>query len=75
VTVLEEKVQNVGVPNLQNLDFWSAVDVASEFGLRVVVMGEETVNSGHAPGVVIQQSPPPGTLSNGGEIQVLLSRR
>jgi membrane protein YdbS with pleckstrin-like domain len=74
VTVLEEKVQNVGVPNLQNLDFWSAVDVASEFGLRVVVMGEEAVNSGHAPGVVIQQSPPPGTLSNGGEIQVLLSR-
>jgi len=76
VTALEEKVQSVGVPNLQNLDFWSAADVASEFGLRVVVMGEEPVNSGYAPGVVLQQSPPPGTLmSNGGEIQVLLSRR
>jgi hypothetical protein len=76
VTALEEKVQSVGVPNLQNLDFWSATDVASEFGLRVVVMGEEPVNSGYAPGVVLQQSPPPGTLmSNRGEIQVLLSRR
>jgi len=76
VTALEEKVQSVGVPNLQNLDFWSATDVASEFGLRVVVMGEEPVNSGYAPGVVLQQSPPPGTLmGNGGEIQVLLSRR
>ncbi len=76
VTALEEKVQSVGVPNLQSLDFWSATDVASEFGLRVVVMGEEPVNSGYAPGAVLQQSPAPGTLmSNGGEIQVLLSRR
>jgi len=76
VTALEEKVQSVGVPNLQNLDFWSAVDIASEFGLRVVVIGEEAVNSGHAPGVVTQQSPPPGTLmGNGGEVQGLLSRR
>ena len=76
VSALEDKMQSVGVPNLQRLDFWSAVETASEFGLRVVVIGEEVVNSGHAPGVVIQQSPPPGTLmGNGGEIQVLLSRR
>jgi len=76
VTVLEEKVQSIGAPNLQNMDFWSAADVASEFGLRLMVVGEGLGHAGQAPGVVIQQSPPPGTMMNqGGEIQVLLSRR
>lgn len=76
VTTLEKKVQSEGAPNLQNLDFWSAADLASGLGLRLVVIGEAAVNSGQLPGRVIQQSPPPGTLINpGGEIQVLLSKR
>lgn len=76
VTVLEEKVQSIGAPNLQNMDFWSAADVASEFGLRLIVVGEAAGHAGQPPGVVIQQSPPPGTMmQQGAEIQVLLSRR
>jgi uncharacterized membrane protein YdbT with pleckstrin-like domain len=76
VTVLEEKVQNIGAPNLQNMDFWSAADVASEFGLHLIVVGEAPGHAGQPPGVVIQQSPPPGTMmKQGGEVQVLLSRR
>jgi uncharacterized membrane protein YdbT with pleckstrin-like domain len=76
VTVLEEKVQSIGAPNLQNMDFWSAADVASEFGLRLIVVGEAPGHAGQLPGVVIQQSPPPGTMmKQGAEIQVLLSRR
>ncbi len=76
VTTLEKKVQSEGAPNLQNLDFWSAAQRAREFGLRVVVIGEASVNSSQPPGQVVQQIPPPGTLIlPGGEIQVVLSKR
>ena len=69
-------MQSEGAPDLHNHDFWSAADLATAHGLSVVVVGEMPVNSGQAPGIVIQQSPPPGTLMNpGAEIQVLLSRR
>jgi hypothetical protein len=76
VTTLEKKVQSEGAPNLQDLDFWSAAQRAREFGLRVVVIGEATVNSSQPPGQVVQQFPLPGTLMvPGSEIQVVLSKR
>jgi Bacterial PH domain/PASTA domain len=76
VTTLEKKVQSAGAPDLQNLDFWSAAQRAGEFRLRVVVIGEATMNSSQPPGQVVQQIPLPGTLMvPGSEIQVVLSKR
>lgn len=76
ITTLEVKTQANGVPNLYKRDLWSAMEVASQFGLRVVTLGEDPSYPGLAPGLVVQQIPPPGTLmKEGGEIQVVLSRR
>jgi hypothetical protein len=75
VTVLETKWLGNGAPNLQRLDYWSAVERANEFGLQVTAIGEDAVPE-LPPGLVVRQSPPPGTIiSQGGEIQVYLSKR
>lgn len=74
--LLGKKIQNRGVPNLQRLDYWSAAERAREFGLHLVLMGEDTSYPNLEPGVVVEQNPPPGTLmAEGGEVQVLLSKR
>jgi beta-lactam-binding protein with PASTA domain len=58
------------------MDFWSAVDMASDYGLRVVAIGEDQSYAELSPGTVVRQNPPPGTLmAEGGEIQVTLSKR
>ncbi|MBX5449977.1 PH domain-containing protein [Thermogemmatispora sp.] len=76
LATLEGKWLNYGTPNLQRLDYWSAVERASEFGLRVVAVGEDASYPDLPPGLVVRQNPPPGTvISQGGEIQVYLSRR
>nr|MBA2285060.1 PH domain-containing protein [Ktedonobacteraceae bacterium] len=41
LTTLETRWLNKGAPNLQRMDFWSAVECASEFGLEVVAIGED----------------------------------
>lgn len=76
VTLLESKTQNNGVPNLHLLDFWSAVERASAFGWQLIPVSEDSSDPNIAPGLIIHQSPPPGTLmQTGGEIQVKLSKR
>jgi len=76
LTTLEGKTQANGAPNLYKRDLWTAMEVASQFGLRVVTLGEDPSYPDLAPGLVVQQIPPPGTLvERGGEIQVVLSRR
>ena len=73
--MLETKWLGNGAPNLQRLDYWSAVERANEFGLQVTAVGEDPVPE-LPPGLVVRQSPPPGTIiSQGGEIQVYLSKR
>ncbi len=63
-----------GVPNVCGLDLFEAMEKAEEFGLAVVVLGEEPVPSNF--GKVTNQNPPRGTLmERGGELQVWLGRR
>ncbi len=76
VPILEKKIQHDGAPNLRLMDLWTAIDRASEFGMRVVVAGEDLADSDVQPGLVVRQNPPPGTLMvQGAEIQVILSKR
>ncbi|MHB8599729.1 MAG: PH domain-containing protein [Ktedonobacteraceae bacterium] len=63
-----------GAPNVCGLDLFEAMETAEAFGLEVVVLGEEPVQSDF--GKVIHQNPPRGTLiEQGGELQVWLGRR
>jgi hypothetical protein len=63
-----------GVPNVCGMDLFEAMEKAEEYGLTVVVLGEEPVPSDF--GKVTNQNPPRGTLmEHGGELQVWLGRR
>lgn len=63
-----------GVPNVCGMDLFEAMEKAEEFGLEVVVQGEELVQADF--GKVTHQNPPYGTLmEQGGELQVWLGRR
>lgn len=63
-----------GAPNVCGMDLFEAMEKAEEFGLEVVVQGEELVQAGF--GKVTHQNPPYGTLmEQGGELQVWLGRR
>ena len=75
---LETKVVNRGVPNLQSLDLWEAVDRASQFGMRVVPIGESASYPNIESGKIVMQIPPPGTVVDTDEkpqIQVIISKR
>ena len=62
------------VPNVRGMDLFEAMEQADAFGLEVVVLGEEPVQSDF--GKVVHQNPPHGTLMEaGGELQVWLGRR
>lgn len=86
VTLLEKKATHKGVPDLQLLDFYTAAERARAFGMKVVFIGEDSSHPNLKPGVVVEQTPLPGTLLaeeiedvNGKkkipEIHVVLSRR
>lgn len=71
---LEEKSRQA--PPLKGLDLLSAMVVAQEKGLEVVVIGEDVPTDDLPPGYVLQQSPPAGTLvSKGTKLEVLLSKK
>ena len=76
VAKLEDTDHRVGAPNLKNLDLFDAMGSAKECGLNVIVSGE-AVDSPHVqPGLVIQQSPPAGTvMMRGSQIEITLSKR
>jgi hypothetical protein len=74
MTLMEKKIQSNGAPNLEGKDVVTAMMLASEFDMNVVIKSEK-VSPGE-PGMVVHQSPPPGTMmAAGGEIHVVVSRR
>ncbi len=80
LSVLESKVSSRGVPNLQTLDLWDAIARASQFGMKVVPIGESANYPHVGSGKIVMQIPPPGTLMEIGtdekpQIQVVLSKR
>lgn len=83
LTVLEKKMVNRGVPNLQKLDLWTAAELARELGMKVVPVGEDPSYPNIAPGLIVAQNPLPGTLmrpdsedpEDKPQIHVILSRR
>lgn len=81
--VLEKKMTNRGVPNLQTMDLWSAAAMAAEMGMKVIPVGEDDSYPEIEAGRIVAQNPLPGTLMSldtgaRGErpqIQVVLSKR
>ncbi len=81
LTVLEKKMVNRGVPNLQKLDLWTAAELAQELGMKVVPVGEDSSYPNITPGLIVAQNPVPGTLmkvdsedpGNRPQIRVILS--
>ena len=75
VSKLVETTQLKGAPNLQKMDWLEAMQCADELGFEVVV-ADEAPSESEVPGLVLHQSPPPGTaITAGGKIQVVLSRK
>lgn len=83
LSTLEVKVTNRGVPNLQSLDLWTAVERANQAGMKVIPIGESDSYPSVESGRIVSQIPPPGTLVNVNgtnplekpQIQVILSKR
>ncbi len=75
VSKLVETTQMKGAPNLQKMDLLEAMQCADELGFEVIV-ADEAPSESEVPGLVLHQSPPPGTaITARGEIQVVLSRK
>ncbi len=79
---IETKVANRGIPNLQSLDLWTAVERANQLGMRVVPIGESDSYPNIESGKIVMQIPPPGTVleaimetNEKPQIQVILSKR
>jgi hypothetical protein len=81
LATIENGVLGRGVPNLQKMDLFKAADLASQLGMKVVPVGEDSTYPNIAPGLIVSQNPIPGTLVHVGsndsemrpQIRVILS--
>lgn len=70
----EIRMQKKGVPDLQKMYLFDAIEQAQAYGLELEVKREEVSPS--PPGQIIDQNPVPGTMIiQGGKVQVVLSKR
>ncbi len=75
-STLDETTKTIGAPDLHDKEVVAAMAMAHEYGLGVAVSRESAVTANMAPGLVIQQNPPPGTLmKQGSKIEIVLSKR
>jgi len=73
---LEETTKTIGAPDLREQDIVTAMAQAQEYGLDVAIFSEAEATANMAPGLVMHQNPPPGTLMvPGSKIEVVLSKR
>lgn len=73
---LEETTKTIGAPDLREKDIVTAMAMAQEYSLDVAIFSEAEATANMAPGLVMHQSPPPGTLMvPGSKIEVVLSKR
>jgi uncharacterized membrane protein YdbT with pleckstrin-like domain len=82
LVAMEPRIHTQSVPDLYALDLWEAIDKAGKVGIRVVPDGISARYPHIAPGKIVSQSPPPGTMVElGGEkpqswpqVHVILSK-
>jgi hypothetical protein len=76
ISTLDSTSRIHAAPDLKNMDLLSAMNSAQELGLEIEIAGNAIPTNDVAPGLVVEQSPPRGTLmEKGSKIEVRLSKR
>ncbi len=76
VSSLDSTSKIHAAPDLKNMDLLAAMNCAQELGLDIEVSGDAIPTNAVAPGHVVEQSPPRGTLmEKGSKIEIRLSKR
>ena len=76
VSALDSTSKIHAAPDLKDMDLLAAMNCAQELGLDIEVAGDAIPTNEVAPGHVVEQNPPKGTLmEQGSKIEIRLSKR